>query len=199
MANDFDTGRPSFDGVLLAGGRSLRMGTDKACLTLPDGNVLWRRQRAVLEEAGADTVFLSVRPEQIWADADAHRVEDSLPDAGPLAGIVAAFERSRATHLQVLAVDLPRLPARWLRELSRHCRIDAGACGRHADGTFEPLAAVYPVSWLPEWRAALLAGDRSLQRLLARACERGDLLAQPIEAAQAHWFYNVNRPADLQP
>lgn len=199
MENDSDTGGPSFDGVLLAGGRSLRMGTDKACLTLPDGSALWRRQRAVLEEAGAATVFLSVRPEQTWADAEAHRVEDCLPDAGPLAGIVAAFERSRATHLHVLAVDLPRLPARWLRELSRHCRIDTGACGRHADGTFEPLAAVFPVSWLPEWRAVLVAGDRSLQRLLTRAWERGALLAKPIETAQADWFHNVNRPADLQP
>ncbi len=198
--NVSETVDPTFDAVLLAGGRSQRMGTDKACLTLPDGRFLWQRQRALLEDAGAGTVFISARADQAWADAEPCRVEDLLPDAGPLGGIVAAFEQSRATHLHVLAVDLPKLPVSWLRQLGQCCRIGAGACGRHADDTFEPLAAVFPVSWLPEWRQALLAidGERSVQRLLTRAEQRGELFVRPIEAREAEWFRNVNRPDDLR-
>lgn len=195
--NAADDGPAGLDAVLLAGGRSLRMGVDKACLRLSGDVPLWRRQQAVLMEAGATTVYLSVRPEQTWAADEPEQVRDSVPDGGPLAGIVSAFERCRSTHLLVLAVDLPNLPARWLRELTRLCRNGAGACGRHADGSFEPLAAVYPVSWLPEWRLALSGRDRALQPRLMRAWERGELAALPIQAEHAAWFHNLNFPGDL--
>src|ERR1044071_3415473 len=76
----------SFSAVLLAAGRSTRMGRDKALLEI-DGVPLWQRQRDVLSQSGAADVFLSVRPEQDWARAGkfAGLLFDDLPNAGPMA------------------------------------------------------------------------------------------------------------------
>ena len=55
----------SFSAVLLAAGRSTRMGIDKALIEV-SGRPLWSRQRDVLADAGAAEIFLSARPEQRW-------------------------------------------------------------------------------------------------------------------------------------
>lgn len=187
----------SFDAVLLAGGRSSRMGMDKACLLFHDGQMLWQRQRALLEQAGARTIFLSVRPDQDWAAGLAHCVHDRIQGAGPLAGIVAALERSHATHLVILAVDLPRLPLAWLTTLTDHCGHASGACGCHRDGEFEPLASVIPTAWKSEWLASLIRGERSLQSLFGQARQRGGLAVRTLLDPEVPWFHNVNRPEDL--
>lgn len=179
-------------GVVLAGGRSRRMGREKALLEV-NGEPLWQRQMRVLREAGVAEVWLSARPEQTWAvtgGADGV-VHDAIPDAGPLAGIVAALHAMRGTHLAVLAVDLPRMEPAWLRTLVGRCRLGFGGVGRRG-GFFEPLAAIYPREILAAAEAALTSGERSLQRLLAAEAERFAVVE--IGAEEAAWFENWNEP-----
>ena len=80
----------TFAAVLLAGGRSRRMGRDKALLPLPDGRRLWQRQLAVLE---------SLHPAELFISGSAREgvpslipcLDDETPGLGPLGGIVAAL------------------------------------------------------------------------------------------------------------
>jgi len=188
----------TFDAVLLAGGRSRRMGSDKALLTTPSGELLWQRQWRLLGEAGAGRRWLSVRADQTWVPPAVPTVRDLQPDAGPLAGVIAAWEESAATHLLVLAVDLPVLPVTWLIRLKQRARPGCGVAGRHPEGHFEPLAAVYPRSWLPLWVEALNQGATGLQRLLHAALESDRLQVEPIGPADAPWFHNLNTPGDLR-
>jgi len=188
----------TFDAVLLAGGRSRRMGSDKALLATPSGEPLWQRQWKLLGEAGAGRRWLSVRVDQAWVPPDVLTVRDSQPDAGPLAGVIAAWEASAATYLLVLAVDLPDLPAGWMIRLRQLARPDCGVAGRHPGGQFEPLAAVYPRSWLPQWAGALRQGNSGLQRLLLEAFEGERLHAEAIRPEEAPWFHNLNSPVDLR-
>jgi molybdopterin-guanine dinucleotide biosynthesis protein A len=188
---------PSFDGVLLAAGQSRRMGSDKALIPVAGGRTLWERQVDVLRAAGVRTVWVSARPDQGWVPRDATVVTDERVDAGPLAGVVAAWSRSEASHLLVLAVDLPALPVSWLARLMDRADDAGGVAGRHPTGVFEPLAACYPRTWLSSWRAALQDGRLSMQPLLREAYERRALVAEPIGAAETPWFRNLNTPADL--
>lgn len=186
-------------GVLLAAGRSSRMGRDKALLTFK-GRRLWRRQRDVLRAAGAAELLLSARPDQAWArgrDVCDVLVTDSRPGMGPLAGVVAALEHAAHVHLMVLAIDLPLLPAPWFRKLLAGCGPDTGAVGVRA-GRFEPLAAVYPRRFLPLARNALARGEPALQPLLEDAVDTGVIGTRPISSAEAHWFENWNSPAEIK-
>lgn len=183
----------SFGAVLLAAGRSSRMGSDKALLSC-GGEPLWRRQLAVLQQAGAEEIFLSVRPEQTWAPVEHPVVRDVANDVGPLAGIAAALARCRQTHLIVLAVDLPRVEVAWFRRLAACCEPGVGAVG-HGERFFEPLAAIYPQEVSPLVAAALTAKDYSLQGLIRTAGAR--MRACPLSATEQANLTNWNSPADL--
>jgi len=180
-----------FGAVLLAGGRSSRMGTDKALLPVA-GRPLWQRQVEVLRAAGAGEIIFSARPEQTWVPAGARVVRDPVPDAGPLSGIAAALAMCGETHLAVLAVDLPRMEPAWFARLLATCTPGVGAVGRR-DGFYEPLAAIYPRELLPAAEAALTRGDYSLQRLLTGAADQFHV--RDIKDQEAGWFENWNEPS----
>jgi molybdenum cofactor guanylyltransferase len=188
----------TFSAVVLAAGRSTRMGTDKALLRVGDG-VLWRRQCELLRDAGATDVFLSARADQAWAaEPEATRhfdaiVRDALPDCGPLGGIAAALERATASHLAVLAIDLPRMQASWFRRLAAQAGDDVGVVGRQG-GYFEPLAALYPKSLYEAAQAALAVNNSSLQRLITAAVARGALRELAITGDETIMFENWNEP-----
>ena len=165
---------PPFSGVVLAAGLSSRMGRDKATLEL-DGTPMWRRQRDLLAAAGATEIFLSVRPDQAWtrhATGFTALLRDDLPNAGPIAGLTAALERTSCPHVLVLAIDLPRLDPAWLRTLRALSAPDVGAVGRR-EGFFEPLAAIYSRAALHLFWEAAAAGRYALQPLLAQAEHNG--------------------------
>jgi molybdopterin-guanine dinucleotide biosynthesis protein A len=183
-------------GVVLAGGLSTRMGSDKALVEF-EGVPLWRRQYNLLAQAGASDRMLSVRAEQKWPPLDVTRVVDATPDLGPMAGIAAALAKLRGSHLLVLAVDMPRVPLVWFARLRERCAERIGVVGARADGNFEPLAAIYPQAMLPMVRAAVSDRELSLQKLIGRGVEEGFLRVQEIPAAEAAWFENWNDPADV--
>jgi len=184
--------------IVLAAGRSTRMGRDKALLEV-EGAPLWQRQRDVLVAAGAAEVFLSARPDQSWArpaTGFAGVVHDAMLGCGPLVGVTAGLERASQPWLAVLAIDLPAMVPEWFRALQADGAPGVGVIGRR-DGIFEPLAAIYPreFKWLA-WEA-LARGDYALQRLAAQAVNQGRLRVREIQPEEAGWFVNWNKPADL--
>jgi molybdopterin-guanine dinucleotide biosynthesis protein A len=186
---------PRFSAVLLAAGRSSRMGCDKALLEI-DGVPLWRRQRDVLVEAGAAEIFLSARPDQAWvqrAEGFAAALPDPFPGGGPLVGVVAALERMVHPWLAVLAVDLPAVTPDWFSLLRAECALGVGAVGRR-EGYFEPLAAIYPAEILRPMREALAQGQFSFQQLLARAVADGAMRPREIAPSETPLFDNWNEP-----
>ncbi len=184
-----------FGAVLLAAGRSTRLGREKASLDV-DGVPLWLRQQGVLLRAGAREILFSVRSDQKWVPPDAAVVHDAMPDLGPLGGLVAALERSGQSHLAVLAVDLPRMESGWLNALLALCAPGVGAVG-HRKNFYEPLAAIYPRELLPAARAALARRELSLQHLIAAACAQGLLRPREIRPDEVPLFTNWNSIGDV--
>lgn len=171
------------------------MGRDKATLEV-EGVPLWQRQRDLLAAAGARELLLSARYEQEWvrgATGFSALVQDDLPNAGAMAGITAGLERTACSHVLVLAVDLPRMDAAWLRMLLAVCDPNTGAVGRR-DGFFEPLAAIYPRAVLDLFWVAVASGHYALQPVLAQAVEAGLLRVHDVTPAEAPWFENWNEP-----
>jgi molybdopterin-guanine dinucleotide biosynthesis protein A len=181
-------------GVLLAAGRSTRMGRDKALLEV-GGQSLWRRQRELFAQAGVHEIFLSARLEQPWVrDAKwTALVVDDLPNAGPISGITAALERTTHGHVLVVAVDLPFMTVEWLQTLLQDAEPGVGVVG-HREGSFEPLAALYPREMLSLFWSALAAAKYALQPIIAQAEADGLIRRRAISPPAAPWFENWNEP-----
>jgi molybdopterin-guanine dinucleotide biosynthesis protein A len=186
---------PVLAGAVLAGGRSTRMGRDKARMIV-DGVPLWRRQRKVLEAAGAGRVVVVLRPRQRSLGNRSEEVRDRLSDRGPLAGLQAALAGTQADWLAVLAVDMPRVDAGWFARLRRSCRPGRGAVYRTPEG-FEPLGAIYPVGALAAVERRLGSGQLALQGLIHELVRRKLMAVVRLPAAERARAANWNTPADV--
>ena len=186
---------PPFTAVLLAGGKSTRMGRDKAGVLL-HGQPLWQRQLATLRAVHPHELFISGKPDGPYADAGVEILPDNLPGLGPLAGLEAALRRASHPLVLVLAIDLPAMTADFLSSLIRHGAASAtGGVPREARW-FEPLAAVYPRACLPLVEACLRDADRSMQRFVRLAVEQGFVQVRELEDSERALFNNINQPAD---
>lgn len=182
----------NFAAVLLAGGRSTRMGRDKATLII-EGQPLWQRQLATLRALNPTELFISGRRDGPYADAGVEIIEDAIPGLGPLAGIAAALRRAESPLVLVLAIDLPAMTADFLVTL---LRVGCSVVLQHA-GYFEPLAAVYPKCALSIAEEQLQEKDYSVQRFVGCLIKEGHAEVRSIAGPEEPLFQNVNSPGDL--
>jgi molybdopterin-guanine dinucleotide biosynthesis protein A len=185
---------PALAGVVLCGGRSVRMGVDKATIEI-GGTTLLARALGRLTEV-CDPVFVAPGGLHLGIDATL-LVPDALPDAGPLGGIVAALRRCRHPLLAVVAVDMPWIDPALLRLLAdRIGDHDIALClTQHGP---EPLHAVYAQSALPVAEAVLHSPDRSVLGMIARL--RALVVTEEewrVAGVAERFASNVNTPADL--
>lgn len=183
-------------GLILAGGRSSRMGRDKAGLILPDGRTLLQRQVEVLREAGATTVLVSIRAGRESALPGVQFVPGLMPDAGPLAGIAAGLCAAPAGLVLVLAVDMPVVQAGHLRELVGLATAGRGVVPVQA-GQCEPLAAVYPTILAASAEAALAAGRLAVQQWAREEAAQARLRLWETPREWAGVLRSWNTPADV--
>ncbi len=186
-----------FSAAIIAGGRSSRMGRDKAFLPIA-GQSLIARQAALLRSLGTDDLIISGRPGIDYGVADARLVHDPIPDAGPLAGLVSVLSAARHPWVLVIAVDLPRLDATFLNRL---LALGAGRTGvvPHGPHGYEPLAALYPRALLLKAEAALQSGAYALHTLVEHAEELALVTQLKLEHADLNVLANYNTPDDLSP
>jgi len=185
----------NFSAVILAGGKSSRMGRDKAWLEI-DGQTLLARQIALVRELGVTEIFISGRPDADYSAFGCCILQDKFPDTGPLAGIERALNASKSPLLLVLAVDLPEMSAALLQRLAADCSETCGVIPQMT-ARIEPLVAFYPKAAHELALARLECGDFVVKEF-AGACVRSGL-ARFVElpANEAKYFANWNSPADL--
>lgn len=180
-------------GLVLSGGRSRRMGRDKALLERDGATQLTRAVQ--LLQRHVERAFVSVRPDQA-GDPERRRFEqvvDRYTDIGPVAGILSAMEEHPDVAWLVLACDLPNVNDEIIVELLRQRSQQPFTAFRSSyDGLPEPLCALYR----PEARAIVAGFVRDgvvcPRKILIRSDTR--LLDLPDPSA----LDNVNTPEDLE-
>ncbi len=173
-------------GLVLAGGKGSRMGREKGGMVHPDGRTMVRRAADLLTGAGCGKVLVSLREGQEFSE-EIEVVRDS--GEGALGGIIAGMETAPDEDWLVVACDLPRLEADFLKGLLGFSE-DFVVYG--SDGRLEPLCGFYGKSALSILKASRAAGQWGLQKILrangARILELGDERA----------LENANTPDDWE-
>ncbi|PKN35385.1 MAG: molybdenum cofactor guanylyltransferase [Deltaproteobacteria bacterium HGW-Deltaproteobacteria-19] len=146
-------------GVILSGGKNLRMGTNKAFLQV-DGVRMIDRAVGILREVCGEIIIVTNEPLD-YLDLDATVVTDIFKGMGPLAGIHSGLFHARAPRAFVCACDMPYLDASFIRHLAFLAEgYDIVVPVR--GGRPEPLHAVYDRKCLPVIRRLLERDERKV-------------------------------------
>lgn len=179
-------------GVILAGGKSRRMGRNKAILTVRQQSLL----DIMIDKMKSIFRYVTLSGSQATAYQTGLPVlEDIYPDCGPLAGIHAALKQTGGRGVFVIGCDMPLVPAGLIRYICSHNGADI-VVPRLGD-YLEPLCALYYKSCLPLIEQALSQGRYKITGFFPRAqvkyltAEEISRFAPPEEA-----FFNINTPED---
>lgn len=187
---------PDVSAFILAGGKSTRMGADKAFVTL-DGRTLLAR---VLELARSLTEDVRIVGEAAKFGAFAPVVQDLFRDCGPLGGIHAALRASREDLNLILAVDLPFISLALLQFLITRARSSpAVVTVPQAGGGWQPLCAVYRREFADTAETALREGRYKIDALFD-ASHLQVIREDELEAAgfSPRIFRNLNTREELE-
>ena len=181
-------------GLVLAGGKSRRMGRDKAGL-LRGGQSQLAHVVSVLDPL-AERVFVSTSADQQDEKERSRfdQIVDRYQDMGPVAGILSAMDGYPDVDWLVVACDLPNIDASTLSYLLQHRSPDRpfSAYRSSHDGLPEPLCAVYAAGSADIVRGFVAEGIHCPRKILIRSDTQ--LLEQPDPDS----LHNVNTPDDLQ-
>ena len=181
-------------GVILAGGPSSRMGSNKALLPCRDGLFIETVHRQ-LATIFPELLLVTNTPEQ-YPLLPCPTVADQIPGIGPLAGIHAALCRSVHEHIFVVACDMPCLNAGLIRYLASLAAGHDVVIPWGEKGS-EALHAVYGKGALPAIEAALAAGRRRIVSFFDQVRVRrvGSAELGRLDPAGSA-FLNINTPEE---
>ena len=182
---------------VLAGGKSTRMGTDKAFVEF-EGRTLLLGALDLARSVSSDVRVVGSR-EKFGPFAPV--LEDIFRDCGPLGGIHAALLAARAKNNVMLAVDMPFVSREFLEYLIDKARDapDAIVVVPRCDGAWQPLCAVYRREFSTAAESALRAGRNKID-LLFDVVQTRVIDQKEWENAgfAANIFRNLNTPEELE-
>jgi molybdopterin-guanine dinucleotide biosynthesis protein A len=195
---DFRLDQSTIPGVVLAGGRSSRMGRDKAGVMLGGRSLLDH----ALSRLSPQTVSVAVNADR----ADGHRlpvVSDRIAGkAGPMAGIHAAMAYGAAlpaTHVVTVSVDCPFFPADLVSRLASALSHPEQIAIAASEGRSHPVFGLWPTALAADLEEWMGIDDKRRVRdfLLRHDVTEVAFPLHPTRASLLDPFFNINTPDDL--
>lgn len=174
--------------IIFAGGKSSRMGQDKALLPFAGYNTLSEFQYNKLSSL-FDKVYISSKEDKF--DFAAAVVTDRYEESSPLVGIISIFETLEADEVFILSVDAPFVNEEVIEKLLNHEEEFDAVIAKSTSGT-QPLCGVYRRSILPLAQKHLKEGNHRLNHLLKKAH------TQFISFEEDAPFTNLNHPHEYE-
>ena len=174
--------------IIFAGGKSSRMGKDKALLPFAGYSTLSEFQYNKLSSL-FDTVYISSKEDKF--DFEATVITDLYEENSPLVGIISVFEALEADEVFILSVDAPFVNEEVIEKLLNHNKEFDAVIAKSTSGT-QPLCGVYRRSILPLAQKHLKEGDHRLNNLLREAD------TQFVSFKDDTPFINLNHPHEYE-
>ncbi|HSB43592.1 MAG TPA: molybdenum cofactor guanylyltransferase [Nitrospira sp.] len=185
-------------GILLAGGKSRRMGGDKRFLHVGE-HTLFDRSLAVLRSIFRD-VLIVIAQDSPPLETDAAVIRDLVPDCGSLGGLYTGLSQATTEHVFVVACDMPFLNQEAVRYVIG-LKEEADIVMAEGENGLQPMHAVYSRRCLPVLEEMVRTHHLKIQDIVAHP----SLKVRLINVAElsridpeGRSFLNVNTPADLE-
>jgi molybdenum cofactor guanylyltransferase len=185
-------------GVLLAGGKSRRMGEDKRFLSVGEGT-LFERSLAVLRSV-FDMVVVVIAQDSPALSADVPVYRDLIPSGGSLGGLYTGLKMAVTPYVFVVGSDMPFLNPAAVHYVT-DVKSDYDVVMAKLENGLQPMHALYHRRCLPIMEELMKAHELKIQQLASHPALRVRLIT-PVEFdridPQARSFFNVNTPSDLE-
>ncbi len=185
---------PGVTGVILAGGASSRMGSDKSLLLYRNGRIIDGVYRAMTELF--QEVILVTNTPRLYPFLPCRKVADIYADKGMLAGIHAGLTASTHDAVFVAACDMPQLQGELIRHLTTLSE-GVDLVIPSTPGGFEPLHALYGKGCLPSLERLLQIEHQGIFSLLPQVRVR-EVPTEEVALFDREFasFVNINTPDD---
>jgi molybdenum cofactor guanylyltransferase len=178
-------------GILLAGGRSSRMGEDKAFLKLRD-KYLYEFSLDVLKCFSDDILISS--PDPRYDPANCRRYSDEVTGTGPIGGLYTCLKKIIHPSAMVLPCDLPNIKSLILETLLLNSEGHEITVALNPQGFAEPLVGIYSASLVPLLENLISNGKFKMQNIFSAA----DTCYVKFPDVSPSVFSNINLPGDFQ-
>ena len=190
-----------FTVAILAGGRSTRMGTDKALVALNNKSLIEHVIARASDLGQGETILITNQP-GAYAHLGLPMFGDVVPNKGSLGGIYAAISYSQNPYTLALACDIPFVKPDLLRYMLSRLTASGGPFDvivPRAKGFWQGLHAIYGKACLAPIRECLDADDLHVIRFYpkVRVCYLNEAEWAPFDPDGVS-FFNVNTPDELE-
>lgn len=184
-------------GVVLAGGKSSRMGTNKSLLYIDENQPVIQRIFEALQKVNDETIVVTNHPED-FDFLQAAKVGDRYLDMGPLAGLETAMYHIDADSFMIAACDMPFIKPGVYSYLKQQLR-SYDAVVPVFDGQVHPLAGIYKRKVLPGIQQRLQSHDLRVRSFFDdfNVLYADDFSAFSHAAIEKH-FFNMNNPTEYE-
>ena len=181
-------------GILLAGGKSSRFGSDKA-LTIFNGKPLINFGLDLLKQICSD-ILISSNSEHM-AQFGYRVVPDEIKDIGPMGGVYSCLKQSKSSQNLVISCDTPFINKGLLQYLLDHNQNFQAVIPETEDGHMEPLIACYhsEVQWV--MKDLIGAGKYKMQNIMDQVPTLKLPIRDNLDFYHNRLFFNINYPTDL--
>lgn len=182
-------------GILLAGGRSKRMGNEKGELMI-HGKPMMHYPYRILRDLCEQVLVSSGRPLDLPGEYTL--IPDEIPGIGPMGGLYSCLKNSKAEINLVLPYDMPGVVPELMQHLMQHAgQYEILIPGLRADQP-EPLCGVYKRSVLTAMDEMISRKEYALHVLLTKVRSKLIIIDREWSFFTEKLFFNINRPEDLQ-
>ena len=184
--------------VILAGGKSTRMGFDKQLLSV-NGLRLTDRLILALSKIFGEIIIVTKTPEY-YKDSGCILISDEIPDLGPLGGIHAALKRTSSKYAYFIACDMPNVNADYIEYMKQRLEVEGtDICVTRKGDWIEPMNAFYSKSITDTIGEELSKGNASIYSLLEK-CKCTVIEEEDAKRFSPDWsmFLNLNTVEDFE-
>lgn len=151
--------------VILAGGKSSRMGFDKQFLKINEVRIMDELVYKLKEEF-EDIIIITNKPEEYKIN-EFRIFSDEIKEIGPLSGIHMGLKQSKSEYAYFIACDMPNVDLDYIRYMKEKLiNFKADACVAKRDGKIEPFNAFYSIDILPQIEKLMNNNKRSMMGLI---------------------------------
>lgn len=185
---------PKVTGIVLAGGRSSRMGEDKSLMKL-NGKALVEYSIDALRPLCNKVIISSGNPAYDFTGCEVW--PDELPEQAPIIGIYSCLKRSETELNIILSCDIPLMSTSMIGFLLAKSAAYDITVPVHENGQIEPLCGIYKKSSLSILKEFIDRGNYRLKECIRSASHQFIPVDSQIPCNSPNLFLNINTPSDF--